>query len=169
MISPTITEREVSRLEAEAGLQARAAAEHQGGDPAQISALVRAAQAMPPAALEPKEMIGGVSLHRNALLVTLCCGELQRLSAQASAPPSNLLVITRLAACFHNPTRAWQDLTDSGLAALDAWAVALVAHWMPEDVKRFTDYVELLRRRSPSLQADDDNAPGKSSRKVKQG
>lgn len=170
MISPTatITEREVSRLEAEAGLQARAAAEHQGGDPAQISSLVRAAQAMPPVTMETKDMIGGIVLHRLVLLVTLCIQELQRLAAQSPAPPSDLLTIARLVACFHAPHRAWQDLT-SGLPTLDAWAIPLVAHWQAGEVQQFTSFIEMLKKQSPSLQADADTSPGKPSRKVKQG
>jgi hypothetical protein len=171
MIPPThtITEREVSRLEAEAGLQARAAAEHQGGDPAQISALARAAQAMPSTAMEPKDMIGGILLHRLVLLVTLCIQELQRQAAQSPARPSDLLTIARLVACFHAPHRAWHDLAGSGLSALDAWAIPLVAHWQAGEIQQFTAYIELLKKQSPSLEADQEQTPGKSLKRGSKG
>lgn len=166
---PIITEREVSRQEALAGLEAKAIAEQQGGDPSQISALSRVASAMPAAMPEHRERIGGVGLHPLALLPILCTQELQRLAAKEPSPPAHLLTIARLAACLHHPHRAWQDLTSTGLAALDAWAVPLVAAWQPADVQRFHAYVEQLKQQTPSLEAEPDTTPGKPARKVKRG
>lgn len=73
--TPTITEREISYHEALAGIEAREAAQSQGGDAAALRALVHAASASPtPGTLRPAPCLKGLPLRDDDLLVTLCFG-----------------------------------------------------------------------------------------------
>lgn len=165
---PTLTSRELSLHEAQAGIHARAEAGQSGGDPSQIGSLLRTAAATPAQGAEYAVTISGVGFHALCLAVILASQEVERQAAEAKRPVNDILTIARLAACFHDPVSAYEMLTQGeGLSELDNWAVSLVAKWSPDDIAAFTLHVQKCKQRSPSLRADAEDAPGKSKARLK--
>lgn len=152
---PPLSEYEASFHTMQAASAARAEAAQMGGDPAQIGALLRAAQPVP----APGFTIGGVSLHPINLAVTVAIAEITRLTENNA---NAALTVARLAYCFHAPRDAFLLLTQGKLSELDAKALSLTEHWQEGHILAFSNYVQACKANNPSTQAPAPVLPGKS-------
>jgi hypothetical protein len=147
MSKPTITEREVSRRQAEAGIQARVAAQALGGDPTQVRGLLHAAAGESPEPRETPESIGGISFHGLDLATSLANTALAGHSGTKKAVPPALQV-ARLVLVFADPLEAYDLLTNGSPDALrdfDRTALDMVARWGKAEIEAFADYLATLK------------------------
>lgn len=165
---PNLTARELSLLEAHAGILGRQQAHEMGGDPAQLVAMLNAAVNEPPSARETANIIGGLTLHRMCLGVSVALGALRAAYAQAQAKPSDSITTACMAAIFHDPVGSYDQLTGAGgLPAFMRRALGLVAHWSEHDITTFGAYVTSCQSRNPSLNPPQEDEPGKSVKVTK--
>lgn len=154
---PLLTERDASRLEAEAGIAGRVTAQGIGADPKQMSAMMRAAGQG--SAVKPPVIIGGVHLYDMCLSVVVAN---DALAAHPSVRTSSRsLVIARLAYILNSPIEAYQRLSSGqaeDLEDLDAEALALVGGWGASELQEFRDYLDKLK---PAPAADEEASLGK--------
>lgn len=157
---PTITRRDLSLLEAQAGLKARDAATAQGGDPVQVAALMRAAASESPAPGENQYTVAGVPLSGITLAVTLAVSALRTAYAPLTAQPPDALTTARMAFIFHNPYRAYELLSPTpDLALLDSDAMDLVGEWQEAEMAAFAAHITACNRRNPSVSEPIEEAP----------
>jgi hypothetical protein len=165
MSKPTITEREVSRRQAEAGIHARVAAQTLGGDPAQVRALLSAASGESPEIRETPESIGGISFHGLDLATSLANTALAaHPAAKKAVPPA--LQVARLVLVFADPLEAYDLLTNDSPDALrefDRTALDMVARWTKTEIEAFADYLATLKP------AEETPVLGKSKRRTPPG
>ena len=161
-MKPPITEREVSLHTAQAGISARATASSTGGDPAQISAMGRAAAAQPAQMREHITTLGGLGMH----VITLPVRQAAQAAQETDVEPFPALTAARMAACFHDPLQVYEILTQGGgLAEMDAFCLQLTLLWTEKDIAEFGSFISQQKARSPSLQPEPEEAtPGKSRR-----
>jgi hypothetical protein len=157
---PTITRRDLSLLEAQAGLQARDHAAAQGGDPAQIAALMRAANGEAPAPGEHQYKVGGVPLSGMTLAVTLAVSALRAAYAPMTVQPPEVLTTARMVYLFHNPYRAYELLSPvPDLVGLDAEAMDLVGEWGESELTAFAAHLAACAKRNPNAATTEEEAP----------
>lgn len=164
---PPITEYELSRFTAEAGIQARHEAAALPGDPAQIGALMRAATAQPASTQERGELVNGIPLYPLNFAVTLATTELDRFCRKMEDKPSELQTILRMLVCFHLPVFAYQTIqsTPEPLAVLDAEGMKLAGHWGVAEMAAFGQFIARMKAQNPCTQSpnpEPDKVPGKS-------
>lgn len=147
MSKPTITEREVSLRQAQAGIKAREAAQALGGDPTQVGALLHAAGTQAPGFNERPNEIGGVTFHGLDLATSLANTALTKHAGFSPDAPTALQV-ARMALIFAEPLDAFDQLTYAdpvSLREFDQSALELTAHWLPADLDAFGAYLQSLR------------------------
>lgn len=157
---PTISRRDLSLLEAQAGLLARDTAAAQGGDPAQIAALMRAAHSEAPAPGESQYTVGGVPLSGMTLAVTLAVSALRAAYAPLTAQPPEVLTTARMVFIFASPYRAYELLSPVlDLVGLDAEAMELVGEWGEAELADFGAHLAACQKRNPNASAPEEEAP----------
>lgn len=162
---PLLTERDASRLEAEAGIAGRVAAQNAGGDPKQISAMMRAAGQG--GVVKAPVTIGGVPLYDMCLAVSVAHGAM--MAHPCAQTESRPLVLARLAYILHAPIEAHQRLSSGlpeDLEDLDAEALALVGHWGTEEMAEFGKHLASMKAAAaPEEEVSLGKPPKKISRK----
>lgn len=141
---PEMTEKELSRHVAVAGLEAQAEAAHLPGDPAQVAAVQAEAQRQTPEAhANPFQVVCGVAFpERMTLSLALDLGSL---SDKLKGRP-DLETVAALAAFLHQTaTGTPPDLSDPNLPdALVASGLKLAGGWSVAEIDAFTAYLKEL-------------------------
>lgn len=176
---PEISRRDLSYHLAEAGIAAREEAMKSGGEPAQIRALVAAANAEEPPAVRPgPRMLRGRMLRQDDLLVSLCLGLYAkafdsdpRVRLAGADPVESLTALAELVLIFTQAETAWDLLdhaTDMALEDEDrqSWgrnfrraAVEFAGNLTTSELATFNEHLAALNRhRAPVVE---DETPGK--------
>lgn len=156
-----LTEKEISLLQAMAGIEAARVAAASGGSTAEIASLMQAGQA------QDAGCIGGRRLHGQTLQVVLCLqlleahvgkvsDTLQQIIEHEQPGAESLQMLARLGYIFTCPREAYESLADvaaaasdelekeTALRALDSEALEVTGEWAPADMQTLARHLLTL-------------------------